>query len=71
VALLAKIKQNFGSTFSFFSDSWAELKKVKWPSRKELISYSLVVLGTTAFVTLYFYVLDLGISGLLRLVLGK
>jgi preprotein translocase subunit SecE len=61
------MKQSFGSTFSFFSDSWGELKKVKWPSRKELISYTLVVLVTVAFITLYFYVLDLGISGLVRL----
>jgi preprotein translocase subunit SecE len=68
VAFLAKVKQSFGSTFSFFSDSWAELKKVKWPSRKEMITYTLVVMGTVIFVTIYFYVLDLGISELLRLV---
>lgn len=67
MAFLAKMKQSFGSTFSFFTDSWAELKKVKWPSRKELISYTLVVLTTVAFVTVYFYVLDLGISELVRL----
>ncbi|MDO3680453.1 preprotein translocase subunit SecE [Paenibacillus ehimensis] len=65
---LAKMKQGFGNTFSFFGDSWSELKKVKWPTRKELISYTLVVLFTVAFVTVYFYVLDLGISELLRLV---
>ncbi|UUZ87186.1 preprotein translocase subunit SecE [Paenibacillus sp. P26] len=52
----------------FFSDSWSELKKVKWPSRKEMITYTLVVLFTVAFVTVYFYVLDLGISESLRLV---
>ncbi|WP_281883992.1 preprotein translocase subunit SecE [Paenibacillus sp. YYML68] len=68
MSLLAKVKQGFGSTFSFFGDSWSELKKVKWPSRKELISYTLVVLFTVIFVTVYFYVLDLGISELLRLV---
>jgi preprotein translocase subunit SecE len=68
VAFLAKMKQGFGSTFSFFADSWSELKKVKWPSRKELISYTLVVITTVAFVTIYFYLLDLGISELLRLV---
>lgn len=68
MAFLAKVKQSFGSTFSFFTDSWAELKKVKWPSRKEMISYTLVVMGTVIFVTIYFYILDLGISELLRLV---
>ncbi|TVY06601.1 preprotein translocase subunit SecE [Paenibacillus cremeus] len=68
MSFLAKMKQGFGNTFSFFTDSWSELKKVKWPSRKEMISYTLVVLFTVAFVTVYFYVLDLGISELLRLV---
>nr|WP_275984046.1 preprotein translocase subunit SecE [Paenibacillus hamazuiensis] len=58
-------------SFSFFTDSFAELKKVKWPSRKELVSYTLVVLGTVIFVTIYFYILDLGISELLRLVFGR
>ncbi|CAG7656750.1 preprotein translocase subunit SecE [Paenibacillus allorhizosphaerae] len=68
MAFLAKMKQGFGSTFSFFADCWSELRKVKWPTRKEMISYTLVVLFTVAFVTVYFYVLDLGISELLRLV---
>jgi preprotein translocase subunit SecE len=64
VSFLARMK----NTFSFFSESWSELKKVKWPSRKELISYTLVVLFTVVFVTIYFYVLDMGISELLRLI---
>ncbi|MFD0694307.1 preprotein translocase subunit SecE [Paenibacillus sp. GCM10027628] len=68
MAFLARMKQSFGSTFSFFTDSWSELKKVKWPSRKEMITYTLVVIGTVAFVAVYFFVLDLGISELLRLV---
>lgn len=71
MSFLARMKQGFGNTFSFFTDSWSELKKVKWPSRKELISYTLVVLFTVAFTTIYFYVLDLGISELLRLVFNK
>jgi preprotein translocase subunit SecE len=68
VAFLAKMSKSFGSSFSFFTDSWSELKKVKWPSRKEMITYTLVVIGTVAFVTVYFFFLDLGISELLRLV---
>ncbi len=69
MAFLGKLKRGFKSTFSFFGDSWAELRKVKWPSRKELVSYTLVVLGTVLFVAVYFYVIDLIISWLLRLIL--
>jgi len=68
VAFLAKMKQSFASSFSFFTDSWAELKKVKWPSRKEMTTYTLVVMGTVTFVTVYFFVLDLGLTELVRLV---
>lgn len=64
MAFLDKMKQSF----SFFGDSWSELKKVKWPNRKELVSYTLVVIGTVIFVTIYFSILDLGISEIVRLV---
>ncbi|SDX91671.1 preprotein translocase subunit SecE [Paenibacillus sp. CF384] len=68
MAFLAKLKQSFGSTFSFFTDSFAELKKVRWPSRKELTSYTLVVFFTIIAVTVYFWVLDIGISALVELI---
>lgn len=68
MAFLAKLKQSFGSTFSFLTDSFAELKKVRWPSRKELTSYTLVVFITIVAVTIYFWVLDIGISALVELI---
>lgn len=63
---LQRVKQGFGSTFGFFTDSWSELKKVKWPSRKEIISYTIVVIATVTFVTIYFWLIDLGLTELLR-----
>lgn len=68
MAFLARLKQGFGTTFSFFADSWAELKKVRWPSRKELTSYSLIVFFTVIVVTIYFWLLDIGISELVQLI---
>jgi preprotein translocase subunit SecE len=68
MAFLGKLKDNFSSSFSFFSDSWSELKKVKWPNRKELTSYTIVVVSVVIFVTIYFAFLDLIISQLVRLV---
>lgn len=67
MAFLNSVKKGFSSTFSFFADSWSELKKVRWPTRKELVSYTIVVLVTVLFVTLYFYVIDLGLSELVEL----
>lgn len=67
MAFLDGVKRSFGGMFSFFADAWSELKKVRWPNRKELVSYTIVVLVTVIFVTLYFYVIDLGLSGLIEL----
>ncbi|MBP1907454.1 preprotein translocase subunit SecE [Paenibacillus turicensis] len=60
------MKRGFKSLFSFFSESWAELKKVRWPNRKELTNYTLVVVGTILVVTIYFWVLDIGISAVIE-----
>lgn len=68
MAFFAKVKQGFGTTFSFFADSWAELKKVRWPNRKELTSYSVIVFCTVIAVTIYFWLLDIGISELVQLI---
>lgn len=68
MTFFAKLKQGFGTTFSFFGDSWAELKKVRWPNRKELTSYSMIVLFTVVLVTIYFWLLDIGISALVELI---
>jgi len=69
VTFLGRVKQSFGSFFSFFADSWSELKKVRWPGRKELTSYTIVVLVTILIIGIYFWVVDIGISRLLELLL--
>ena len=53
---------------SFFSDGFQELKKVRWPNRKELTNYTLVVIATVALIAVFFSIVDLGISELLRLI---
>jgi len=69
VSFVGSVKRSFGSMFSYISESWAELKKVRWPSRKELTSYTIVVLFTIVVVTVYFWVLDIGISSLVEAII--
>jgi len=71
MGFLTKIGNGFRSSANFFKDGWQELKKVRWPNRKELTNYTLVVLGTVIFIAVFFAIIDLGISELLRLVLQK
>ncbi|WP_379136811.1 preprotein translocase subunit SecE [Paenibacillus sp. sgz500958] len=63
------MKRSFKSLISFFTESWSELKKVRWPSRKELTNYTLIVLGTIVAVAIYFWVLDIGISAVIEAII--
>ncbi|WP_409290968.1 preprotein translocase subunit SecE [Peribacillus sp. SCS-26] len=53
----------------FFRGVGREMKKVSWPKRKELTSYTITVLSTIVFMAIFFAVVDLGISKLIRLIL--
>lgn len=62
------IKKSFSGTAGFFRGSVQELKKVKWPSRQEMVNYTLVVLLTVVFLALFFFVIDSGIFHLVQLI---
>ncbi|WP_409303724.1 preprotein translocase subunit SecE [Peribacillus sp. SCS-155] len=53
----------------FFSGVVREMRKVSWPKKKELTRYTVIVLSTVVFMSLFFAVIDLGISEIIRLVL--
>ncbi|OIJ15435.1 preprotein translocase subunit SecE [Anaerobacillus arseniciselenatis] len=57
-------------TSEFLRDVVKELKRVSWPTRKELTRYTGVVVATVIFIAIYFAVVDMGISSLVRLILG-
>ncbi|HLS91143.1 MAG TPA: preprotein translocase subunit SecE [Limnochordia bacterium] len=54
----------------FLRESRAELRKVTWPNRQELVTYTAVVIVTTAIVAIFLGVIDLIVSQLLGL-LGR
>lgn len=53
---------------NFFKEVGREMGKVSWPKRKELTKYTITVLVTVVFFSVFFAVIDLGISGLIRLI---
>jgi len=53
---------------NFFKEVGREMRKVSWPKRKELTNYTVTVLVTVLFFSLFFAVIDLGISELIRLI---
>jgi preprotein translocase subunit SecE len=52
---------------AFLTEVRTELKKVTWPSRKEVYSTTLVVIGTSIFFGFYLWGLDIVFSRLLSL----
>ncbi|MGR3766463.1 preprotein translocase subunit SecE [Rossellomorea sp. NS-SX7] len=56
---------------NFFRNVASEMRKVSWPKRKELTRYTITVITTVVFVAVFFAVVDLGISELMRLIIGS
>jgi len=55
---------------AFLREVRAELRRVAWPSRRELLSYSLVVLVVVTLLTLYVFGLDQAFGQLVFLIFG-
>ena len=46
------------SITTYFKDAIEELKKVSWPSRRDTINNSLIVIGVSLGVAIFFGILD-------------
>lgn len=55
---------------AFFNGVWNELKKVHWPSKKQLINYTGVVILAVVAVALVLSLYDWGVSELIQLILS-
>ena len=53
------VKKNRVSMKQFFKEVSGEVKKLSWPTKKELVSYTLTVLGFIILMAVIIYILDL------------
>ena len=60
-------KTGFGD---YYKGIKTEMKKVVWPTKKEVASYTAVVIATCAIFALGFWLIDTGVLAALRAVLG-
>ena len=64
------VRQAAGGRFErarlFLSEVRNELKRVTWPSQKEVYATTVVVILFSAFIGLYLFVLDFGINSLVQ-----
>lgn len=58
-------KSGFGK---FLRSVVAEMKKVTWPTRKELVNYTIIVIVVVIIVAAAVGVMDLGFGQLLKLI---
>ena len=50
----------------FLSEVRNELKRVTWPSQKEVYATTVVVILTSAFFGIYLFILDFGLNSLVQ-----
>lgn len=54
---------------AFFKDVRRELKKVQWPNRRELTTYTAIVVFSVVVVGVIIWAVDLGYQNIITLIL--
>lgn len=67
---MAKEKKKRTGFGEYYRGIKTEMKKVVWPTKKELASYTGVVVLTCAIFALGFWLIDTGVLAALKAVLG-
>ena len=63
---LPPVGQYWASSVQFVKEAWQELKKVNWPSRKETLGGTGVVLILVVVISIFLGFIDFGLSRLVR-----
>ncbi len=66
---MEKIKGLLEKISQFFREVRVEMKKVTWPSRKETLASTSVVLITVILMAFFLGIVDLGLSRLIKIFL--
>jgi protein translocase subunit secE/sec61 gamma len=61
----ANTQKQAKKTSEFLRGVWSELKKVQWPNRQQLITYTGVVFVAVAIVAFLIWIVDSGLSWIL------
>jgi preprotein translocase SecE subunit len=74
VSFFARLMRFFkllpGRVATPFKNMWHEMRKVTWPTRKDLVNYTVIVLLFILFMGTLIGVLDLGASALIDLLIS-
>ena len=68
--MLEKVKDAPRNLVTFYGDVKTELKKVTWPSKKEVYATTLIVIITVFFFGIYLFVVDFFLQNIVRQIFG-
>ena len=59
---MQKVQDGFWQLMTYFEESWRELRKVHWPSRKETYAATAMVIVVVVFISIFLAIVDLGLT---------
>ena len=65
------LRSKYESAKQFLREVRTELKKVTWPSRRDTLSGTAVVLVAVLVIAVFLGIVDSGLSGLIKMLLKK
>jgi preprotein translocase subunit SecE len=68
--VMDKVRQIFQKIVQFLKEAKVELKKVTWPTRKQTLASTSVVIIVVIIVSAFLGIVDFGLAKVIRLVLG-
>lgn len=69
-SLLSKVKGFFARIGKYFKDTKSELKKVVWPSKKDVRTNTITVVVVVVVAAVFMVVLDMLFGGAIHLMIG-
>ncbi len=69
-SFIQRIGNFFKGIGRYFKNMWHELKKVTWPTKKDVLNYSLVVFAFMVVMGIIIGVIDFGSGELVKLIVS-
>jgi len=67
---MEKIREVLLKARYFLKEAWAELRKVTWPTRKQTLASTAVVLVVVFTLSLFLGLIDFGLTKIIKVLLG-
>jgi preprotein translocase subunit SecE len=67
---MQKVQDGAQGVKEFVEESWVELTKVHWPTRKETYAATVVVIVVVILVSIYLAAVDFGLTKTIEAIIG-